>query len=162
MGYAHYEISRNGEEIAAGYGIETACEEKGCGEKIDRGLAYLCGKSPGGDEHGCGGYFCGKHLNIGNQCGRCGKAAAEANRWIHPDTGEEFDLRDRFLPVGVRYDARGIVWRYAGYEQEGSPVLEPIYTSGELAEGAHRMLAKGEWEDAARVAFRQRTQAPVA
>jgi len=62
MGYAHYTVTRDGEEIEAGYAVDTVCEQTGCKEKIDRGLAYLCGETPGGDEHGCGGYFCGQHL----------------------------------------------------------------------------------------------------
>ncbi|MFE4420417.1 hypothetical protein [Streptomyces sp. NPDC056817] len=76
MGYARYEITRNGETIEAGYGVETVCEEKGCKEKIDRGLDYLCGQTPGGDEYGCGGYYCGKHLHFsagggGSLCDGC-------------------------------------------------------------------------------------------
>ncbi|MFD9603304.1 hypothetical protein [Streptomyces sp. NPDC059970] len=72
MGYAYYEITRpNGEKIEAGYEVEAVCEEKGCEAEIDRGLAYLCGKTPGGDEHGCGGYYCGQHLYGDNQCTRC-------------------------------------------------------------------------------------------
>ncbi|MFE4857352.1 hypothetical protein [Streptomyces sp. NPDC056670] len=77
MGYAFYEIYRNGEKIQAGYGVETECEEAGCDDQIDRGLAHLCGKTPGGDEHGCGGYYCGEHLYIGpsedtgDLCERC-------------------------------------------------------------------------------------------
>lgn len=77
MGYAYYEIYRNGEKIEAGYSVETACEEDGCKAKIDRGLAYLCGKMPGGDEHGCGGYYCGQHLHMApgkgmrDLCTRC-------------------------------------------------------------------------------------------
>jgi hypothetical protein len=62
MGYAHYTVTRNGEEIEAGYAVDTVCEQDGCEEQIDRGLAYLCGETPGGDEDGCGGYFCGQHL----------------------------------------------------------------------------------------------------
>jgi len=62
MGYAHYKIARGGQTIEAGYGVETVCEQDGCEEKIDRGLGYLCGAEPGGDEYGCGGYFCGHHL----------------------------------------------------------------------------------------------------
>lgn len=62
MGYAYYEIIRNGEKIEAGYSVEAVCEKDGCDEKIDRGLAHLCGETPGGDEHGCGGYYCGQHL----------------------------------------------------------------------------------------------------
>lgn len=77
MGNAQYKIDRNGEEIEAGYGVETVCEEDGCTEQIDRGLGYLCGRTPGGDEYGCGGYYCGEHLYIGpseetgDLCERC-------------------------------------------------------------------------------------------
>jgi hypothetical protein len=74
MGYAYYEITRNGETIQAGYSVETICEaEEGCDEKIDRGLAHLCGATPGGDEYGCGGYFCADHLygGIGPAEGLC-------------------------------------------------------------------------------------------
>lgn len=71
MGYASYEISRNGATILAGYAIPTTCEEPGCNEAIDRGLAHLCGQEPGGDEHGCGGYFCDQHLTFDQQCDRC-------------------------------------------------------------------------------------------
>lgn len=66
MGYAYYEITRNGETIEAGYGVETVCEQDGCKAQIDRGLAHLCGNTPGGDEYGCGGYFCGSHLYLGS------------------------------------------------------------------------------------------------
>ena len=58
MGYAVYE--RNGRDC--GYGIPSLCDQPECSEKIDRGLAYLCGKDPGGDEFGCGLYFCSSHL----------------------------------------------------------------------------------------------------
>lgn len=76
MGYAAYEITRNGQTIEGGYGIDATCEEPGCEEQIDRGLAYLCGATPGGDEYGCGGYYCGRHLYIGvgpaeGLCARC-------------------------------------------------------------------------------------------
>jgi hypothetical protein len=80
MGYARYEIYRNGQKIEAGYDVEAVCEEDGCTETIDRGLAYLCGETPGGDEHGCGGYYCGNHLymslaeGVGDLCGRCSAA----------------------------------------------------------------------------------------
>lgn len=77
MGYMRYAITRNGEEIEAGYGVETVCEQDGCEEQIDRGLAYLCGETPGEDGYGCGGYFCGEHLygalpgEPGNRCRAC-------------------------------------------------------------------------------------------
>ncbi|MFE2850582.1 hypothetical protein ACFXJO_05540 [Streptomyces lavendulae] len=77
MGYAHYEITRNGKRIEAGYGVAATFEQDGCEADIDRGLAYLCGKEPGGDEHGCGGYFCSEHHymsgeeQVGDLCGPC-------------------------------------------------------------------------------------------
>ncbi|NGO76769.1 hypothetical protein G6045_13995 [Streptomyces sp. YC504] len=77
MGYAHYTVYRNGEEIEAGYAVESTCEEPNCPTSIDRGMGYLCGDIPGGDEFGCGGYFCGAHLYMpaatspGNRCARC-------------------------------------------------------------------------------------------
>lgn len=74
MGYARYEIYRNGEKIEAGYTVEAMCEQPDCTEKTDRGLDSLCGETPGGDVQGCGGYFCAEHLYMGpeNQIGwRC-------------------------------------------------------------------------------------------
>jgi hypothetical protein len=62
MGYAYYTLA-DGRE--AGYGVDSICDENGCTEKIDRGLWYLCGETPGDNEHGCGGYFCGEHLLMG-------------------------------------------------------------------------------------------------
>lgn len=58
MGYAIYE--RNGRDC--GYGVPAVCDHPDCNERIDRGLANLCGEEPGGDEFGCGLYFCGSHL----------------------------------------------------------------------------------------------------
>jgi len=78
MGYAHYTITRSGEEIEAGYAVEAVCETETCPAEIDRGQYYLCGDTPGGDERGCGGYFCSEHLLIvaegewtGQLCGPC-------------------------------------------------------------------------------------------
>jgi hypothetical protein len=59
MGYAHYVLA-DGRQ--AGYAVKDICNDNDCTEEIDRGLAYLCGETPGGDEWGCGGYFCGAHL----------------------------------------------------------------------------------------------------
>ncbi len=38
MGYASYEIYRNGEKIQAGYGVEAQCDRPGCSETVARGL----------------------------------------------------------------------------------------------------------------------------
>ena len=45
-----------------GYGVPATCDHTGCGEKIDRGLAYVCGGEPYGGEHGCGLFFCSEHM----------------------------------------------------------------------------------------------------
>lgn len=91
MGYAHYEITRNGQQIEAGYSVEAICEQDGCTAAIDRGLYHLCGNMPGGDEYGCGGYFCGEHLYLGSGapvseglCGSCSTAWEKS----HPDPEE--------------------------------------------------------------------------
>jgi hypothetical protein len=80
MGYALYEITRNGETIEAGYSVETICEQTECKAEIDRGLAHLCGNTPGGDEYGCGGYYCSEHLYLGSGApvseGLCGPCTA--------------------------------------------------------------------------------------
>lgn len=57
MGYGHYVLA-DGRE--AGYAVEATCDQDGCDAEIDRG--HLCGRTPGGGEYGCGGYFCGQHL----------------------------------------------------------------------------------------------------
>jgi len=56
-----------------GYGVPAWCDYPGCNEKIDRGLAHVCGGEPYGGEHGCGLYFCGKHQECGKHqlCERC-------------------------------------------------------------------------------------------
>jgi hypothetical protein len=77
MGYAHYTVIRNGQEIEAGYTVPQVCDEPGCTEQIDRGLSGLCGETPGDPEHGCGRYFCDSHLYIDfedespQQCALC-------------------------------------------------------------------------------------------
>ena len=64
-----------------GYGVPAICDRPRCGEKIDRGLSYVCGSEPYGGEKGCGLYFCERHLTgtrtVGDSwvhvCGRCDK-----------------------------------------------------------------------------------------
>lgn len=48
-----------------GYAYPATCDQPGCHEQIDRGLSYACGDMHGGGDHGCGRYFCGKHLHAG-------------------------------------------------------------------------------------------------
>lgn len=45
-----------------GYGVPAVCDHPGCNEKIDRGLECVCGSFVYGGEHGCGLFFCDKHL----------------------------------------------------------------------------------------------------
>jgi len=58
MGYAYYEIERfnSNKLMKRGYSVLSKCHKKGCDERIDRGIAYLC--------YNCGWYFCGKHLTF--------------------------------------------------------------------------------------------------
>lgn len=58
MGSAIYE--RRGRDC--GYGVPAECDHPKCTERIDRGLAHLCGDEPGDEQFGCGLYFCGVHL----------------------------------------------------------------------------------------------------
>lgn len=48
-----------------GYGVPALCDFPCCGERIDRGLAYVCGSDPRGGDRGCGLYFCTEHLHYG-------------------------------------------------------------------------------------------------
>ena len=59
-----------------GYGVPALCDHPECSEEIDRGLSYVCGGGPYGGEHGCGLYFCEKHLEYSGKhgvqvCSRC-------------------------------------------------------------------------------------------
>lgn len=47
-----------------GYSVPSVCDYPDCNERIDRGLAYVCGGDAYGGEHGCGLFFCSKHLEI--------------------------------------------------------------------------------------------------
>lgn len=47
-----------------GYGVPAICDYPNCKEKIDRGLAYVCGGDAFGGELGCGLFFCGKHMSV--------------------------------------------------------------------------------------------------
>ena len=69
MGWAYCGKDDWGREI--GYAIEATCDKKGCDEVIDRGLGYVCGPMHGGDEGGCGRYFCGDHLSFVGERGGC-------------------------------------------------------------------------------------------
>ena len=48
-----------------GYGVPAECDHPDCDAQIDRGLAYVCGSEPHGGEHGCGLFFCARHLSFG-------------------------------------------------------------------------------------------------
>lgn len=64
MGWAYGIV--DGREV--GYSVAAKCDQLKCKAKIDRGLAYACGGMHGHNEHGCGGYFCEKHLFVNNAC----------------------------------------------------------------------------------------------
>jgi hypothetical protein len=55
-----------------GYGVPATCDHPGCVQKIDRGLSHVCGNEPYGGDHGCGLYFCSKHLSgPHSRCNQC-------------------------------------------------------------------------------------------
>jgi hypothetical protein len=73
MGWS-YGTNDDGREV--GYSVEAVCDLDGCNTAINRGLAYCCGGMHDGDEHGCGGYFCGEHMTMGiplpeQMCAEC-------------------------------------------------------------------------------------------
>jgi hypothetical protein len=66
-----------------GYGVPAFCDHPGCGNKIDRGLSYVCGGEAYGGQKGCGLFFCEEHIGFYNKrldgkielvglCYRCG------------------------------------------------------------------------------------------
>ena len=69
MGWAYCGKDDRGREI--GYGIIATCDQRGCDTVIDRGLGYCCGPMHGGEEGGCGRYFCGTHLGVVGERGGC-------------------------------------------------------------------------------------------
>jgi hypothetical protein len=84
--------SRTGQWM--GYGVSCKCHKRGCQEKIDRGLSYVCGGMHEGGEYGCGYYFCGSHLfmsDYGLLCDKCfeslEKAIAEDGDAFQPVSG---------------------------------------------------------------------------
>ncbi len=156
MGYGSYTVTRNGKEIEAGYLVDARCDKKWCRRRIDRGLAFLCGQTPGGDEYGCGFYFCARHLSYNQLCEACSAKATEANTWTHPGTGEEFDLRDLYLPPGERYKPDGWVWKHLGDFRDGVPILVPVKQPG-LTPGRHSgcVITEYAFEVAGSVAWRQ-------
>jgi hypothetical protein len=73
-----------------GYGVPATCDHPGCGEKIDRGLGYVCGGDPYGGDEGCGLYFCGRHqVGYKQRCQCCVdgkepfKPTPDHPEWIH-------------------------------------------------------------------------------
>lgn len=61
-----------------GYGVPATCDHPECDQRIDRGLAYVCGhQHPYGGEEGCGLYFCHAHGG-GSLCAHCSNETGEA------------------------------------------------------------------------------------
>ena len=76
----------NAEGRMVGYAVPAVCDLDGCEEKIDRGLAYVCGGMHDGGEFGCGKYFCPTHMFMGvalpeQMCEQCATRYDEE----HPD-----------------------------------------------------------------------------
>lgn len=85
MGYANCGEDSKGRPI--GYNFSAICDEPECREKIDRGLAYVCGHMHGEDEYSCEKYFCSNHKsnwvedcsgNLTTICNQCYKDLLES------------------------------------------------------------------------------------
>ena len=64
MGYAYYEIKTpEGKNMKRGYGVSCKCHQRGCKERIDRGVSYLC--------YSCTQYFCYHHLTFSEEKNEC-------------------------------------------------------------------------------------------
>ena len=95
MGWASCGQDRYGREM--GYAVLATCDEKGCTERIDRGLAYVCGGMHEGGDFGCGGYFCPEHLYIPDRrdaslCKRCLRhSGSGVGHWVRRSEGGTFE-----------------------------------------------------------------------
>jgi hypothetical protein len=92
MGFSRYDTPMG----PAGYGVDDACHEPGCTAPIDRGLSFCCGDNPGGgDEDGCGRWFCERHLSYvlaahpGHRAAQLCRACRAAWYVEHDDEDEE-------------------------------------------------------------------------
>ena len=108
-----------------GYGVPAVCDFPGCGEKISRGLAHVCGSEPYGGDRGCGLYFCEKHREYHPRlkvslCHRCGrlrgpyKPTADSLEWV------KFKLKDSSWEAWRKENPRkvtdmGLVVLYHGW-----------------------------------------------
>lgn len=93
-------VGVNGEGRDVGYGVPAHCDHPGCTAEIERGISYTCGGEPGGGEHGCGLFVCGKH-QFGNKhsyqlCRHCADrrhkrltASADHPEWINHKLTDE-------------------------------------------------------------------------
>ena len=62
MGWGDCGFDSTGRPI--GYLHDATCDEPGCTEQIDRGLAHACGGMHGEFDEYCEKYFCSEHLLI--------------------------------------------------------------------------------------------------
>jgi hypothetical protein len=85
-----------------GYGVPATCDHPGCGTELDRGLSYVCGGQPYGGEHGCGLFFCARHMKTAGDrrdnaqlCARCYRGRSpyrptpDVDEWIRWKLSDE-------------------------------------------------------------------------
>lgn len=105
MGWAFCGVNDHGQEM--GYGVPCTCDEPGCDEQIDRGLAHVCGGMHKNPET-CHKYYCEEHLFFTEAmpkgerqlCARCLKereSMSNLNKWSRT-TLQEY-LEDRGFAV---------------------------------------------------------------
>lgn len=79
-----WSVGENAQGRDVGYGVPSICDHPDCSQEINRGLAFVCGDMHDGGEHGCGLYFC--HRHIYSLCERC--TAGKEPFTPKPDTDE--------------------------------------------------------------------------
>jgi len=88
---------KNNEGREIGYGVETTCDHPECNEKIDRGLAFVCGSMHDGGENGCGKYFCYEHLSYA--LGECDEQLCPACMKELPDELKDEKEEDMVVEI---------------------------------------------------------------
>lgn len=93
-----------------GYNFSAVCDHPECDEKIDRGLAYVCGDMHGEDCYSCEKYYCYAHRNVtvlvGDDvyavCGECEEGFKDKDSGVKWDEFEGAWHPEEQKPCGCR------------------------------------------------------------
>jgi hypothetical protein len=142
MGW-NYGVNSDGREV--GYSVTATCDEEGCDEKIDHGLAYVCGGMHDGGDEGCGGYFCYSHLFLGRPdqlCQACQTRAIERRQ----ETVSELDEENPYLGMLASLETL-LRWVSDSYGYAGQEIAEAFAAAADHVALAQKDLRTIEWDD---------------